>query len=292
MTRSNRRWSASMVWILVLPLFTQCQKQVEVRHDTVHVRPYGTPSAEADDEKAGQRPATLGGPFGGGVASSYTMRDTPLATVALDENMQDADLVNYLNKLRYDMNVENGQLILASCTRTGKDCGSDQAAIYVQPEIGANTLDMNTVTENGVVVARLINYDQEGRKTKAFLVPGNTRAWWVVRLKNKQLESLFLVRDFTADPTHPTVKLLRKATFTACPGHQADKTRAAMTRWWDCNHEKSATPGVGMRPVTNGSYFRFVSNGPPLPQPSGNGDTSLREASIWITCSLGCCIAQ
>jgi hypothetical protein len=293
MTRPNRRWSMSMMCVLSLPLLTQCQKQRQLQGDNVRVR-HATPLAEADNEKVGGPPATLGGPFGGGVSSPYTARETPLSAVALEQNMRDGDLVAYLNKLFYDLNVENGQLILASCTNEGNgSCANAKAAVYIQPELGANQLDLNTVTENGVVLARLINYDQDGRKERSFGVPGNTRAWWVVRRRNKQLESLFLYRDFTPDPAHPSVKLASSKSFGGCPGHTADQTQAAMVRWWDCDNENPFHTSLRTKPLSAGSYFRFVSNGPRMPAPLASGDSAMvREGSVWITCSLGCCIAQ
>lgn len=283
----------SMMCVLMLPLITECTKQSESGRSTVRVK-YPTPLAEADDEKAGGPPASLGGPFGGGVEVSYTVRATPLSTVALDAGMTDADLVRYLNKLAYDMNVENGQLILASCTRGANACGAGElTAIYVQPEIGANQLDLNTVTEKGVVVARLINYDQEGRKEKNYGIPANTRAWWVVRRQNKQLESLFLYRDYSPDPTRPSVKLATRKSFAGCAGHTPDKTRPAMARWWYCDNENPFHASLNVSPPPASSYFHFVSNGPPVPALPASGDsTMVREGSVWITCSLGCCIAQ
>ena len=282
----------SMMCVLTLPLVTQCTKEREGRKPPVRVR-YPTPAAEADNEKAG-KPAPLGGPFGGGVEVPYTMRPTPLSTVPLDAGMADADLVKYLNKLAYDMNVENSQLILASCTKGASACGAGElAAIYVQPEIGANLLDMKTVTENGVIVARLINYDQDGRKEKGLGVPGNSRAWWVVRRKNNQLESLFLYRDFTPDPTRPAVRLATHKTFEGCAGHTPDANRPAMAKWWDCANENPFHLSMNVNPTPAGSYFRFVSNGPRMPVAPASGDTTqVKEGNVWITCSLGCCIAQ
>lgn len=293
MTRCNTRWSASMMLVLLLPLLSGCKRQGKVEDDGLRARHRGF-TAEADNEQATQAPVSLGGPFGGGTASPPHNRPTPPSTVALDVNMKDGDLVAYLNRLVYDLDVENGQLILASCIKNGNACGTtEKAAIYVQPEIGANQVDINTITEEGIVLARVINYDQDGRSSKAFGIPANARAWWVVRRKNDRLESLFLYRDFKPDPARPSVKLASRKTFGNCDGHVPHPDLPAIARWSDCDSVFPFHASVNTDPVSTRSYFRFVSNPPRAAAPLGAGDKArVNEGSVWITCSLGCCIAQ
>lgn len=268
--------------------------------DTVRVQLFSEPVGELDNESASAAPTHLGGPFGDGVEAEYGGHTLPLSTVPLDEKMNDADLVAYLNKLIYDLNVENGQLILAPCTKNGNACNSGEAApMYIQPEVAMNQFDVNTIDANGVIVARLINYDVDGRSARGFHVPASSRAWWVVRRNSKnQLESLFIGRDFSK-PGQIKVKKLRAADFYGCPDHQPDPSRPSMARWWDCGGSVRFAPRMRVRAPSRsttasaGAYLRFVSNRIGLlPTAVAAGDTTLRDDSTWITCSLGCCVAQ
>ena len=260
------------------------------------VQLFSEPAGEFDNESPTGPPAQLGGPFGNGVETPYSSHVLPLATVPLDEKMNDADLVNYLNRLIYDLNLENGQLILAPCNKGINPCDNGEAApMLIQPEVGMNSLDVQTIGANGVVVARLINYDPGDRMSRGFHVPAHSRAWWVVRRnKNKDLESLFIARDFS-NPQHITVRKLRAAGFSGCAGHKPDPNRPSIARWWDCGGSirYSPRPGARYRTSSTGSYLRFVSNpSAPFATTVAASDTSLRDDSTWITCSLGCCVAQ
>jgi hypothetical protein len=66
-----------------------------------------------------------------------------------------------------------------------------------------------------------------------------------------------------------------------------------MARWWDCGHEY-AMPALKTGAVAGeGSFLRFVSNPGRRPDPPTFGDSTMVKADgVWITCSLGCCIAQ
>ena len=262
--------------------------------DTVRVPLFSEAVGEIDNEPAGAAPAQLGGPFGNGVESSYSGHVLPLSTVPLDDKMNDADLVTYLNKLIYDLNLENGQLILAPCNKGTNPCPDGETApMFIQPEVGMNALDVNSIDANGVVVARLINYDVGERMARGFHVPAKSRAWWVVRRNSrKQLESLFIGRDFSPSG-RITVKKLRAATFFGCPDHQPNPARPSMARWWDCGGSVRFAPRARLRTASAASYLQFVSNrGGALPVVVAASDTGLRDDSTWITCSLGCCVAQ
>ncbi|MFL5560597.1 MAG: hypothetical protein ACJ79K_03895 [Gemmatimonadaceae bacterium] len=262
--------------------------------DTVRLQAYSEPVGEADDESAEGPPTVLGGPFGKGVETGYAGHTLPLSSVALEDNMSDADLVGYLNKLVYDLNLENGQLILADCTKKGKACVNEAAPIFIQPEVGMNKLDVKTIDAKGIVVARLINYDVDGRKDRGFHIPASSRAWWVVRLgSNNELESLFIARDFSQAGQVKVTKL-RRARFDPCPDHPPDPSRPSMARWWDCGSSKRFAPRPPVKTAAATSYLQFVSNRGSVSAAIGAaGDTAMiKEGSTWITCSLGCCVAQ
>jgi hypothetical protein len=257
---------------------------------------FSKPAGEFDNESPNGAPTQLGGPFGNGVETAYSSHVLPLSTVRLDETMNDADLVSYLNKLIYDLNLENGQLILAPCNKGINPCDNGETApMFIQPEVGMNSLDVHTIGANGVVVARLINYDPADRMSRGFHVPAHSRAWWVVRRNNQnQLESLFIGRDFS-NPRRITVRKLRATGFSACPDHTPDANRPSIARWWDCGGSRrfSPRPWTRYRTSSAASYLRFVSNrGGSSPTIVAASDTSLRDDSTWITCSLGCCVAQ
>ena len=265
-------------------------------NDGARVPLFSKPAGEFDNESPSGPPTQLGGPFGNGVETPYSSHVLPLSTVRLDETMNDSDLVRYLNKLIYDLNVENGQLILAPCNKGINPCDNgEMAPMFIQPEVGMNSLDVQTIGANGVVVARLINYDPGDRMSRGFHVPAHSRAWWVVRRnRNNELESLFIGRDFS-NPRAIMVRKLRATGFSACPGHTPDANRPSIARWWDCGGSVrfSPRPWIRYRTSSTASYFSFVSNrGGSLPTTVAASDTSLRDDSTWITCSLGCCVAQ
>lgn len=258
------------------------------------VASFANPIPEAENETVGIPPSPLGGPFGDGVPfDGYVPRPTPLADEPI-EKMTDIALVGYLDKLVYDLNVDNGQLILARCTRGNAACGSSElAAMYIQPEMGMNQRDTSSITENGLVVARLINYDANQRQDRAFKIPASTRAWWVVHRKNNKLESLFIIRRYADTPNGASI-LRSKMAFYQCPNHPpGDASRPSMARWWDCGHPYAVSAvDVGHRSGA-GSYLRFISSPAPVPELPQLGDTTMVTSDgVWITCSLGCCIAQ
>jgi hypothetical protein len=275
-----------------------CSKQPDGGTQQVTQTPtprHGAVIGEKDDEVAQQRPQQghLGGPFQPPANSiADPQRPTPEPTInkAVDD-MTDAELVAYLNTLVWDMSLEHGELVLLPCKKPGgASCPFDQySKMYIQPEVGANRLDVNNISEKGVVVARLINYSTGQDSVADLEIAPTARGWWYVHKVNNQLRSRYFIRTYaSAGDGAKFVGPNRK--FEGCPNHPIDTTRPATAKWRSCADDGGVGRILGKAPAKKvASPFNFVSF---QADTSGDSTSVLRSprSETWITCSLGCCV--
>ena len=265
-----------------------CQKTVYVQ-----VAEKRTPVVpEPDDEKPGRAPHadSLGGPYGEGRPGSYPQpRPTPRPPARIDQAMSDATLVKYLNSLVYEMSRDRTELALLACrTSSGMPCpANDGVPVFIQPEIGMNLVDPATIGPEGVVVARIINFDTQGRPEATIGFPAAKRTWWYVYKENGVLRSRFFTR--THDVTKGAVAFMDTVmNFRKCPGHP-DVIEPAMAKWRSCRTQLTAatTPAspVGAA-VAAWSHFAPARFAPGSPR---GGRAVAVATDTWIKCMANCC---
>lgn len=272
---------------LVVLVLASCRQTVYVA-TTDNATP---PLPERDNERAGQAPHadSLGGPYGQGrSASNLPPRPTPRAPARIDQTMSDAVLVSYLNSLVYEMGRDRTELAILTCkTAQGLPCpANDGVPVFIQPEWGMNLLDPAAIRDEGVIVARIINFDTQGRPEGQIGFPAAKRTWWYVYRENGTLRSRFFTR--THNPTGPAVVFMDTVlNFRQCPGHRPVR-EPAMAKWRSCKTRFTASSTAEDSPSHRApwSSVRPVSFAPGLP---GTRRMTAVASDTWVKCMANCC---
>ena len=262
--------------------------------DATPVR-HGAVVGEEDDEVVAQpaQSGHLGGPFQPPPQSvPDPQRATPEpASSKTVEDMSDAELVTYLNTLVWDMSLDHGELVLLPCKKPNNAACpfQDYSQLYIQPEVGANILDVSTISEKGVVVARLINYSVGPDGAADLDLPASERGWWYVHKSGNKLRSRFFIRTYgKTDKGAKFVGANRE--FKGCENHPNDRTRPAIAKWRSCADNGGIGRMASPRPARK---VMSLLDAVRLQADSSQDSTGTRrppKAETWITCSLGCCV--
>lgn len=287
LSRKHVRWIVSATGIC-LAAAASCRQGIVPTSPRVFLLPI----AELANEKyaAAPRRDSLGGPYGRGrVHPNPRPGRTRLAPARIDASMRDSVLVDYLNDLRYEMRRDRTDLALLACKEAnGVDCPDGESVpVFIQPELGMNELDPATITERGVVVARIINFDTRGRSERFIGFPPASRTWWYVYRDGAVLRSRFFTR--THNPGDNAVAFMDSILpFRTCPNHGAE-VGPAMAKWADCNSMRAAQTGSQV-PVGSLAFARRNMIGAAF---VGALSRPRRERVIatdtWIKCMANCC---
>jgi hypothetical protein len=246
--------------------------------------------AEQEREEVGVQPLppNLGGPFQSPVAAKPVARETPAPTKKIDV-MTESELVDYLNRLVYDMSLDHSELALLACKKPGgRPCPLDSlASVYIQPEVGMNRRAWDRIPANGIVVARLINYSAAPDTESTIGLPPAQRAWWYVdKTAGNTYRSRYFVRTYSA--SGPAVRFLATKTWEQC-SHPPVYGRPAIAKWRACNYE-GGPPSQFRRSeaVDARAFIRALSFAPRRVAPAAARPAV--AAGNWITCDLGCCV--
>lgn len=293
--RTRRRLTILLFLAVGSTVITQCKLS---RSEVVAPLIFVGNAERENDTLSGARPGDLGGPSGGGTTTSSPNRPTPELPPGDIANISEAALINHLKKMIYDMSAygsENGQV---KCEKNGIPCPpADYSTVYIQPDIGMNRWKHDDVPPNGLIVARIIDYDTDPSKVEArYGFHAQRHAWWVVDWgPGHVLRSRFIERTYSS--TGPAVVVLKNASYSYrdCmhPSHAGRPSRA---KWWGCDSAYADTMMPAMLRRTRQaptSYFRFAAYGPlrdpvapPPPAPT------YAKASGWVSCGEGCCAAD
>lgn len=252
---------------------------------------YGRVLGEQEREEVGVKPRSpnLGGPFQSPVAADAPPRETPAPTKRIDV-MTESELVDYLNRLVYDMSLDHSELALLACKKPGgRRCPLDSlASVYIQPEVGMNRRAWDRIPANGIVVARLINYSVSSDTESTIGLPPAQRAWWYVeKVAANTYRSRYFVRTY-AD-SGPAVRFLATKTWEHCNYHAPVNNRPAIAKWRGCDYEGGpASQMKGAEAVDARAFIRALSFAPRRAAPSAARPAV--AAISWITCDLGCCV--
>jgi len=255
-------------------------------------------TGEAEDEVPGHAPLQLGGPAGGGKGERLKNRATPALTQPFDA-MNDQDLVDYLGKLQYNMGSYSSHVIDADCVHgnaSNTHCDQSEAArVFIEPEVGMTKWQHDAIPANGLVVARIINYDPSDRRESTFGFPPSTRVWWVVDYDaSHQLRSRFFKRNYhTTGPAVDTVGAPRG--FYRC-NHPDKPGHPARAKFWTCSQSAALAlaapmPGgdrvIGAEGGGAAVPARLASSGAAVPLPARPMAQLLQTS--WVNCGAGCC---
>ena len=253
-------------------------------------------SAEHETDTGPNRPTVLGGRYDQGTVVNMNNRKTPELQNELTTSTPESEFRQYLDQLYYDMSPDKSEVAALPCV---KPSGSgtvpctppDEAAIvYIEPEIGMLRWQHSKIPENGIVVARIINYDRSGRTEERYGFPPGAHTWWVVDMNNGVPRSRFVVRNYDG-----TIGILRNREwpFYRCGHKDADPTtRISQARFWDCANSNVDTLAFAPRRGTDdlASYVHLAAFHPGAPEPLPHLPLAVR-ADTWVTCAEGCCIA-
>ena len=258
------------------------------------------PTGEREHEDAGTAPqAHLGGPLDQVPSMTFKTRKTPKLTADILQ-LNEQQLVAYLNGLIYDGDTKNGELETVACVHAtiGGDtpCAStDGVRLVIQPEIGAHIWKHGDLKNDrhGAIIARIINYETDDRKEATFGFPAHTKVWWLVDFDTvTQLpRSRFFKRTYS---THPPFleQVGGDQPFYYCDHVHKAGHGEAIAKYVSCSQSLTMQPtperGVSARsaPSTDG-VFRQASftNAVPLPR----RPLVMALTATWITCDMGCC---
>lgn len=227
-------------------------------------------------------------------------RKTPTLPKPIDA-MTNAEIVSYLNSLRYKTGAYNTHSANVPCVHEwgGESCADgDSAHVFIQPEAGMNKWEYSTIPTNGLIVARIINDAPVGRDAAIFGYPAQYKTWWVVDKTSGSIRARYFVRTYS--PTGRAIRFVGPPgtrPFVRCVHADAPPGRAARGKFWTC--PESAVGDTGMasgarrdaspvRAATLESYIHPVSLRsavPLLPAPPA----PLQLVSNWVSCGGGCC---
>jgi hypothetical protein len=255
---------------------------------TAMVRPN---TLEQDNERRGAPPHadSLGGPYGNGITTMVAPhRRTPSPSARIDGSTTDSALVSYLNSLVYESGRDRSELALVHCKPHHPACAPNAGvAMYIQAEWGMSAVDTSSIPAEGLVVARLINFDSS-RPGGTMGVPPTTRAWWYVYRDLTGLKSIYFARTHSTTGSAITI-LGAPKDFYACSGHPFAAGQPARAKWANCTTVLAARPTQGpswsmvpRKALFVPASFREVG-GPPA--------RMVIAADTWVSCMATCCSA-
>jgi hypothetical protein len=256
---------------------------------TAMVRPN---TLEQDNERRGAPPHadSLGGPYGNGITTMIAPhRRTPSPSARIDGSTTDSALVSYLNSLVYESGRDRSELALVHCKPHHPACAPNAGvAMYIQAEWGMSAVSAASITAQGVIVARIINFDPS-RPGGAMGVPPMTRAWWYVYRDPIGLKSIYFTRTHSTTGSAITV-LAAPKDFYECPGHFWAVIPPARAKWASCSTVFAARPAEGTPSwsmVPRDQLFVPAS----LNRVGGPRTRMLIAADTWVSCMATCCSA-
>ena len=249
---------------------------------------YVDPIPENGDEQVGRTPTRdkLGGPYGNASVATSTGKETAGAPVMLTSSVDEKVLVDYLDKLRFDMARDNGELAVVRCP-TGKadEC---HALLYIQPEIGMIKRSHEDMPKYGMVIARVINYSISATDI-TYGIPPLTRAYWYVYPTNDGPRSRLFIRTPGAATTLRFLEPEKR--YMKCP--HASISFAAIARFRKCEQQdlegrSKADYGGRSNPFIRPVSFTSTSRSPAV---NDDAAVALDGTELWVKCAQGCCIA-
>lgn len=245
---------------------------------------------ERDNEQPGMPPDAnaLGGPYGNGTMTRITPhRATPSPSARIDSSTTDAALVSYLNNLVYESSRERSELGLVHCKPHHPACAPNAGVpMYIQAEWGMSAVSTSSIPPEGVVVARIINFDAS-RPGGEMGVPPSTRAWWYVYRTPIGLKSIYFTRTHSTTGSAITI-LAPPKDFFPCAGHLMAVGQPARAKWGNCTTSLAERPSEGApswsmavrQPLFVPASFKTDGNARPR---------MLIAADTWVTCMATCC---
>jgi hypothetical protein len=298
MTRTTKYWGhAAAAGVLLLAAASSCRHEPKPPGPRALTSGEGvtTDLVEAESEQPGAPPASLRNTAPNTVITS---RETPALPKPID-SMSDAELVAYLNTLKYKTGGYNTHSANVPCVHgsTGLPCtGSDSAHVFIQPEAGMNKREWSAIPPDGMIVARIINDAAVDLDAAEFGYPAQRKTWWVVDRASGVLRSRYFVRTYS--PTGAAVRYvtLVPRAFTRCVHPDAPAGRPARAKFWTCVESWADTTrlsraGGGQELIgaaTLQSYIHPVSLRSAVPMPSATPQPFTLQSN-WVSCGSGCC---
>jgi hypothetical protein len=254
---------------------------------TAIVRPN---TMERDNERRGTAPHvdSLGGPFGNGnIGHIVINRPTPSPSARIDSTTTDSALVSYLNSLVYESGRDRSELALVHCRAGHPMCAPNVGVpMYIHAESGMDDVSAASIPPQGVIVARMINFDPS-RPGGSMGVPPLSRAWWYVYREPSGLKSIYFARTHSTTGSAITV-LGAPRDFYECPPHAINMGQQARAKWASCSTVLAAGHGaespewtmVPRDPLFVPATFKPTRN--PRPGIAIAADT-------WVSCMATCC---
>lgn len=247
-------------------------------------------TVERDNERRGAAPHvdSLGGPYGNGIMGTIAVhRPTPVPATRIDSTTTDSALVTYLNSLLYESGRDRSELALVHCKPHHPACPPNaDVAMYIQAEWGMNEVSAASITNRGVIVARLINFDVS-RPGGEMGVPPRVRAWWYVYREPTGLKSIYFTR--THSPTGSAITVLAAPrNFIECAGHYWASRPPARAKWGNCTTSLAKRPSEGVTDWSMAARERlFVPAS--LTTSGGPRARMAIAADTWVSCMATCC---
>lgn len=268
--------------MIALVLATACGRSKQY---AAYLAVESVPEAANEDPARNPVGTRLGGPYGHGAGAIDPHKETPEAPEKLTESIANQTLVDYLNRLTFDMARDNGELASVAChAPASKDPCS--VPLYIEPEVGMRYRDHAKLPPNGIVVARIINYS-ESDSDVTYGVPPVTRAYWYVYPTFLGPRSRVFIRVRAPNSTQALKFIGPEEAFSRCK--HADVKGPAVAKFRRCVPYSVAELGVdGVRDPGLSPFVRFVSLTASLPTVDVE---PLAATELWVKCSLGCCVA-
>jgi len=256
-------------------------------------------SGEPEAEVEGTIPPTrLGGPLEA-VGMPVTFSPRKLAKLNVDiQQLNEHELVGYLNTLVYDMDAMNDEIDSVACVHAtpagDTPCAPTEGArVFIEPEIGAHLWKHGdyAASPHGVVVARILNYETDDRREATFGFPAHTKVWWLVDLDpaTQQPRSRFFRRTYAANAPF-IVQVGSDQPFFYCDHVHKVHHGNAIAKYVSCSQSLTMQPDAdperaGLAPA--GGIFRQAAFTHAIPLPKR--PTVMALTATWITCDMGCC---
>jgi hypothetical protein len=249
---------------------------------------YVEPIPESGDEQTGRTPPRekLGGPYGNPTKVEATHKETAGAPVMLTPTVNEQVLVDYLDKLRFDMARDNGELAVVRCPQGRAD--ECHALLYIQPEIGMIMRSHGDMPRYGMVIARIINYSISATDI-TYRIPPLTRAYWYVYPTNDGPRSRLFIRT---PGSGTTLRFLEpEKEYRQC-GHKYIGF-AAVARLRKCEQDdrtggSNAKYGARSNPLIRSVSLTFTPRSSVV---ADDAAVALDNTELWVKCAQGCCIA-
>ena len=257
-------------------------------------------TGEREHEVAGRTlPRHLGGPLDQDNDTTFISRKTPDLKADITQ-LNEQQLLDYLNKLVYDGDPKNGEIETVACVHAtlagDTPCAPGEGArLLIEPEIGAHkwTHGDYASTPHGAIIARIINYEADDRKEATFGFPAHTKVWWLVDLDPATHEprSRFFRRTYSAQA--PFVEQVGgDHPFYDCDHVHKVHHGQAIAKYVSCTQSLTmgGAPDATLASRTEppaASLFHQVSFSSTVPLPRRPMVMALN--ATWITCDMGCC---